>query len=146
MIPGLRTRGGLTDRSSTVDSIPTWDCPPSTINGTCPSRSFRTCSAFVGDTSLDRLALGAASGNPQARINCWAKGWDGQRIATVGPPAVTIVGMASLRSRTNVSGPGQNALAAQVAVSGHAATERCAIARSATWTINGLDAGRPLIS
>jgi len=44
-IPGRKIRGGCRDRSSTVDSIPTWARPPSTIRGILPPRLARTCSA-----------------------------------------------------------------------------------------------------
>src|SRR6266481_4209763 len=97
-------------------------------------RPRRTWSAVVGESSVKRLALGAASGTPAARMRANAIGWAGMRRPTVGRPAVTMAGIvddedeggAELRSpgrgpersrrdasaptwdlgRTSVSGPG----------------------------------------
>ncbi len=57
-----------------------------------PSPS-RTCSAVVGDSCVNRFALGAASGNPVARSSASATGWAG--IAQTdgwASPAVTMSG------------------------------------------------------
>ena len=110
-MPGRKTRGGDTVRSSTVDSMPTWDWPPSTIREILSPSCANTCPALVGETRLDTFALGAASGKPHSRITAWMNGWPGQRTPTVGPPAVTMPGISSARARTSVNGPGQNARA-----------------------------------
>ena len=86
-----------------------------------PSRPRRTCSASVGDSSVERLALGAAIGAPTARSSASATGWAGTRTATVGPPAVVASGTAAFRGTTSVSGPGQKRRASRSATSGHAA-------------------------
>ena len=67
-MPGRKIPGGETVKSSTVDSMPTCDWPPSTISGILPPSCLRTCSAFVGEIRLDKFALGAASGKPHSRI------------------------------------------------------------------------------
>src|ERR1019366_7501019 len=108
-------------------------------------RDFRTCSAFVGETRLDRFALGAARGKPHSLITAWMNGWLGQRTPTVGPPAVMMPGISAARGSTSVKGPGQNALSRLPARAGQLATQRFAIAMLATWTMIGLCVGRPLI-
>src|SRR5439155_1490826 len=67
-----------------------------------------TWAALVGETALDRFALGAASGKPHFRMTAWMNGWAGQRTPTVGPSAVTTPGISAERGSTSVSGPGQN--------------------------------------
>ena len=145
IMPGRKMRGGETDKSRTVDSMPTCDWPPSTINEIFSPSRAPTCSAFVGEIWLDRFALGAASGKPHSRITACMNGWLGQRMPTVAPPAVTLSGISSARGNTKVSGPGQNALENFPASSGHALTQAFAISLLATWTMMGLCAGRPLI-
>src|SRR5438093_12161674 len=90
--PGRNNRAGDTLMSKTVDSKPPAVGPASNTSGIWPSKEETTCSARVGDKWDDRLALGAASGNPVACSNAWATGCDGTRSATVGPPAVTKAG------------------------------------------------------
>ncbi len=63
--------------------------------------------AAVGESSVKRLALGAAMGTPAARINSSARGCAGMRSPTVGNPAVTISGMDGCLGTTRVNGPGQ---------------------------------------
>ena len=63
--PGRSSRGGSLVRSRTVDSRPTAVGPLSMIRSIRPSRSARTCSARVGESRFDRLALGAAIGWPR---------------------------------------------------------------------------------
>src|ERR1700678_390189 len=109
-------------------------------------RLLRTCSALVGESRFDRLALGAASGNSHARITAWINGWLGQRTPTVGPPAVTMGGILSEHGNTMVSGPGQNAAANFPAGPGHSATHRRASSNPATWTMIGFSGGLPLTS
>src|SRR6185295_13627675 len=107
IIPGLKILGGCDERSTTVDSMPTALGPASMSKGTFPSNVCNTWAAIVGETWFARFALGAARGNPQRRITSCMKGCDGQRIPTVGPPAVTIEGSLSDFGSTKVSGPGQ---------------------------------------
>src|ERR1039458_4891770 len=110
-MPGRSSRGGEQEISNTVDSMPICDCPPSTISRILSPRDFRTCSAFVGETRLDRFALGAARGKPHSWITAWMNGLLGQRTPTVGPPAVMTPGISVALGSTSVKGPGQNALA-----------------------------------
>src|ERR1700733_11522084 len=125
-------RGGFSIKSKTVDSIPTCDWPPSTIKGIFPSKFLRTCSAFVGEMEPDKFALGAASGKLHSRITAWMNGWDGQRMPTVSPPAVTIFGIFFARGKIKVNGPGQNALANFSAIAGKFFTQLFAISIPAT--------------
>ncbi len=92
-----------------VDSTPAVQGPPSST-GTRPSNPATTCAAVVGDSRPERLAEGAASGRPAARISSSASGWSGMRMPTVSSPAVTISlrPAPGLRRSTSVSGPGQN--------------------------------------
>jgi hypothetical protein len=91
-----------------------------------------TCQAFVGETRVDKFALGAARGKPQARMTAWIKGWLGQRKPTVAPPPVTRSGISRERGNMSVSGPGQNACANRSARSGQSPTQRFAISRPDT--------------
>ena len=91
-----------------------------------------------------RLALGAASGTPAARITARATGWLGIRTATVSMPPVVVSGTRSERGSTIVSGPGQKASARIFAFSGMAAATSGRAERSAMWAIMGLSPGRPL--
>jgi hypothetical protein len=61
----------------------------------------------VGDSSVKRLALGAAMGTPAARINSSASGCAGTRRPTVGNPAVTMSGTSARLGTIKVNGPGQ---------------------------------------
>ena len=65
------------------------------------------CAAAVGESSVKRLALGAAMGTPAARISSSARGCAGMRRPTVGRPAVTMSGISGCLGTTSVSGPGQ---------------------------------------
>ena len=78
-----------------------------------------TCSARVGLTAPLRLAEGAASGRPTARISACAIGCAGARTATVSSPAVasSAIGESLARGSTRVSGPGQKCAASLSAVS-----------------------------
>jgi len=67
-MPGRKILGGDTVKSKTVDSMPTCDCPPSTMSEIFPPSCVRTCSEFVGEIWLDRFALGAASGKSHSRM------------------------------------------------------------------------------
>ena len=107
--PGRRMRKGERVRSRTVDSRPRVVGPLSRIRSIRPSRSARTCSARVGESRFERLALGAASGWPSRSIKPRATGGrrDSQRDRL--PAAGDDVGnQARPRGRTSVSGPGQN--------------------------------------
>ena len=143
--PGRSRVGVAPVRSSTVDSTPTRQGPPSRISGTRSPSDSATCSARVGLTAPLRLAEGAAIGRPAARISACATGWDGARIATVSSPAVASreIGEPSLRGSTSVSGPGQKRAASLSAVS-FQRTKRCASSASSTWLISGLNCGPAL--
>src|SRR2546430_495152 len=78
--------------------------PPGRIGSTRPPRPRNTCPAVVGDSSAERLALGAATGTPAASSSARATGCAGTRTATVGPPAVTASGTAAAFASTSVSG------------------------------------------
>ena len=142
--PGRRMRKGERVRSRTVDSRPKEVGPLSRIRSIRPSRSDRTCSARVGESRFERLALGAASGWPTRSIRPRATGGSGTLSATVSRPPVTTSGIRLDRSRTSVSGPGQNVPARRSAASGQAAVHCRAWAIPATWTMSGLKEGRPL--
>ena len=131
---------------STVDSIPTLHVPPSRIMSTALPNDTRTCSAVTGESSVNRLALGAAMGNSAARRSSRATGCAGMRNPTVSSPAVTMPGIMSRLRTTSVSGPGQKARARISARSGHSAANSRAISSDATCTIKGLVVGLPLAS
>lgn len=95
--------------SSTVDSTPTSQFPPSKISGMRPSMSSMTCLAAVGLGLPLRLALGAATGTLHAFNSAAATGCEGIRTATVGRDAVTTSGICGLRGMSSVNGPGQKA-------------------------------------
>ena len=141
--PGRRMQGLPWHTSTTVDSRPTSQLPPSMISGMRPSMSSSTCRAVVGLGLPERLALGAAMGRLQVLSSAAATGWEGMRTATVSSPAVTASGTAGLRGMISVSGPGQKA-----SISGRAASGTWH--RPLSWllsqmcTISGLSAGRPL--
>jgi hypothetical protein len=103
-----------------------------------------TWPAVVGETAVERLALGAASGRPSFSISRRASGCSGQRIATVVPPAVTVAGTRGLRGTITVTGPGQSCSVIRAAASGQAAASPRAIVASHTCTISGFEEGRPL--
>ena len=109
-----------------------------------PPRSARTWAALVAVIRPDRFAEGAATGPPKARRSALASGWAGTRIATVERPAVARSErpLSMRRRSTRVSGPGQNVVANRRAASGRWASAS-APARSGTWMISGLNAGRP---
>ena len=117
--PGRSRVGGAVVRSSTVDSSPTSHGPPSRIIFTRSPSDSATCSARVGLTAPLRLAEGAASGRPTARISACAIGCAGARTATVSSPAVasSATGESFARGSTRVSGPGQKRAASLSAVS-----------------------------
>src|SRR6185312_16409172 len=97
----------------------------------------------VGESSVNRLALGAAIGTVAASRIARATGCDGTRTATVSSPAVTMSGTNDRFGTTSVSGPGQKASARRSAARGHSrATARAAEAFN-TCTISGSYVGRP---
>src|SRR5215468_8300690 len=112
------------------------------MSGTRPFRSDRTCWAVVGLTCVKRLALGAAIGDPVARISARAIGWLGIRMATVGKPAVMSLGTHGFAGRINVSGPGQKASVSLYAIGGTSAVNVSRLLLSAIWTIRGSLKGR----
>ncbi len=73
-----------------------------------------------------------------------SKGIDGQRIATVGSPALTASGTISDLLTINVSGPGQKCSISFSALAFKPVVSFKAPALSATCKINGLSLGRPL--
>jgi hypothetical protein len=105
--PGRSSNGSAPASDSTVDSMPTMAGPPSSTKSTASPNDWRTCSAVVGESPVNGLALGAAMGTPAARMSARASGWDGTRSPTVERPAVTISGIDGRFGRTSVSGPGQ---------------------------------------
>lgn len=137
MPPGRSGTGCGPETSTTVLSMPTLHGPPSSTSTSAEPNDSSTCRAVVGDTSFERLALGAATGTCAARSNVKASGCAGTRTPTFASPATTLEGTSAAFSSTIVSGPGQKRVANSSAYAGHAAT-------SATCTITGLCAGRPL--
>ena len=107
MIPGRRMVGTSLVRSSTVDSIPTRQSSPLMIASMRPSRSAATSFALVGLGLPDRLALGAAIGQPDRLIRSRAGLESGIRTATVSSPPVVRSGTSGFFLTTMVSGPGQ---------------------------------------
>lgn len=144
-MPGRSSTGTWPASETTVDSMPTRAGPASNTGTASPSEA-RTWAASVGETAVNRFALGAASGTPAASSRASATGWEGTRNPTVGNPAVTMPGMEGCLGTTIVRGPGQNARASFSAFSGHTAASARAAAASFTCTMSGLDAGRPLVS
>ena len=144
--PGLSTRTPSASTFTMVDSSPTGVAPPSTIRSSRPPRSASTACALVAVMRPDVLALGAASGLPNAAIRSCAKP-PGMRNATVSNPAETSgwIGEPALSGSTSVSGPGQKASASLREIASNSASPS-AISMSATWAISGLKRGRPLAS
>ena len=70
-----------------VDSTPTRHGPPSTTASMRPSMSWRTWAAVVVLGLPERLAEGAATGTPAARMISRVTSQAGQRTATVSSPA-----------------------------------------------------------
>ena len=122
MPPGRSRRSLSPVTSTTVDSTPTPQLPPSTTAAILPSRSSSTCCAVVVDGRPDALADGAAMGTAASSISARATGCAGKRTATVSSPAETSSGTAPLFFITMVSGPGQNARARRCASGGTCCT------------------------
>ncbi len=131
-------------RSTTVDSIPTVVGPPSRMTSTAAPSWATTCAAVVGETRVKALALGAAMGTPARSMRARATGCAGTRTPTVSSPALTASEISLARGRTRVSGPGQKAAARVRASAGTSRATRPTCDTSATWTMSGLNAGRPL--
>ena len=144
MRPGRSTRGTSPVTSTTVDSTPTSHGPPSTMAAMRPSKSWATCAAVVGLGLPDRLADGAASGQPLSLMMRRATGCTGNRTARVGSPPDTFAATASDRGKMRVSGPGQNASASFSAIGDTRVTRGYNCSRSPICTISGLSCGRPL--
>ena len=72
--PGRKILGNSPVMSTTVDSNPTSQGPPSSTMSMRPSMSSSTCSARVGLGRPERLALGAATGTPAFSISIRAAG------------------------------------------------------------------------
>ena len=132
-----------------VDSSPCWVRPASMINSIRPLSSASTCCAVVGLMRPNRFALGAAIGFPSSEMISAKTGCELIRTATVSSPAVTISGTIDRRSKTSVSGPGQNRVTnlligawERVSIfatrSSHSSSGKC--------TINGSNRGRSFAS
>ena len=146
MNPGRNIRGISPQNEITVLSIPTEQSPPSRIMSTASPSPWRTCSAEVGESCVNRFALGAASGIPAARNRSSAKGCEGTRNPAPGRPAVTISGISAFFGTIKVNGPGQKRRASASASAGQTSASSRAIPASATCTMTGLLNGRPLTS
>ena len=89
-MPGLNNTASGPASERTVDSIPTVVRPPSSTIATRSPKPSRTCCAVVGESSVKRLALGAAIGTPASRISACAIGLRGHanahRIQSRGQP------------------------------------------------------------
>lgn len=136
---------GVVPGSRTVDSTPTSQGPPSSTASMRPSRSLKTWAAVVGLVCPKRFALGAASGNRQARKSACAAGCRGTRTPTRERPAVTASGIADVRGSNMVSGPGQKLLPSRCtrSCSGSGTEATCDTAcTSGTWTMSGSQDGR----
>src|ERR1022692_4400883 len=150
LLPGNAARtkqdGDFVDQRQAVDSIPTWQGPPSRMQSMRFPRDRRMWSAVVGEIPVKRFALGAATGTCAASISAKATGCAGIRTPTVGNPAVTMSGTSVVLGTTRVSGPGQNRSAKMRAASGHDEASWAIISRLLTCTMIGLVPGRPLTS
>ena len=126
--PGRRIRGGSVVQSTTVDSMPRPQGPPSRMRSMRLPRPSSTWPAVVGESCMERLALGAASGRPSVAISRRVSRCSGQRRATVGPSAVTLAGIRRARGTMTVTGPGQRLAVICSAACGHVAARDRAIA------------------
>ena len=83
------------------------------IKGIGPRIAAKIVQRFGDDTlkimerEPERLAEGAAKGQPERRITACATGWEGNRTATVVKPPVTTFGTMGEAGRMMGSGPGQ---------------------------------------
>ena len=118
--------------------------PPSRIAATLPCISSQTSWALVGLGLPLILAEGAATGQPQALINCCANLLLGKRTATVGKPALTASGTISDLLITKVKGPGQKACINALAFSFKPVVKGSTSLTSAMCKIKGLSLGLPL--
>ena len=148
MPPGRSSIGAPSPNATIVLSMPTAHAPPSTISATRSPRSSATCCAVVGEIRPNRLADGAAMPVPpaasNARSSARATGCDGTRSPTRSCPPVTTSAACGVRGRISVIGPGQNASASRHAPGGTSRAHREICAASATCTMTGWSAGRPL--
>ena len=90
----LGAEAAVRDRPVTTQStrFPPSPGPPSRMRSTSSPSDFRTCSAMVGESSVNRLALGAAIGTWHSASSAKANAFAGTRRPTVGNPAVTMSG------------------------------------------------------
>ena len=124
-------RGGFAVRSTTVDSIPTWDWPPSTINRILPPRTFADVRGVGGGHRVGQIGAGRREWKTTFTNDGLDERMGRPADPTVGPPAVTMPGISPERGSTSVSGPGQNDRASLSASGGQAAAHRRAISRLA---------------
>jgi hypothetical protein len=139
---GLGGDAARPQQATTVDSTPTRQAPPSSTAAMRPSSSSSTCSAVVGLTRPERLALGAAIGRPTARMSARGKGCAGTRSARLSSPALASsdTGQSGARGSTSVSGSGQKR-SASIDARSSKTTSRRAAAASMTWMMSGLNCG-----
>jgi len=132
-------------QSIMVDSTPDWQGPSSRIIAILSPRSASTCVANVGLMRPDKLADGAAMGQPTSESRALTFSGAGTRSAIVSRPAVTKREIAdgARNGTTTVSGPGQNCFASCSAVSEKAPID-CAASNVGTCAMSGLKEGRPL--
>ena len=147
MLPGLKSTGRLVVKSTTVDSSPNAQGPPSRIRVSSGPNSSSTCKAVVGLMRPNLLALGAAIGQSVLDKSFRARLWLGTRIARVSRPALAKKETLhpDRRGKTSVRGPGQNALDNLLAAA-FQETSLLASFSFKTWTISGLKRGLPLVS
>ena len=132
-----------------VDSIPCGVGPASTISGMRPPSSSKTCRAVVELIRPNRFALGAASGFPNTEMISAKTGCELIRTATVSRPAVTMSGTIDCRSRTSVSGPGQNCAISSLICAREASSifaTRVSHSSPGKCTISGSKRGRSFVS
>ena len=79
------------------------------MRSTASPSDFATCAPVVGESSIERFALGAAIGIATAASSARATGCAGTRTATDGRFAVTASGIIGRFGSTSVNGPGQKA-------------------------------------
>jgi hypothetical protein len=78
-----------------------------------------------------------------ARSKAMATGCEGQRKPMLSCPPATASGMAGLRFKIMVRGPGQKARASCAASGGMSIAQRSSAASGEMWTIRGWPAGLP---
>ena len=127
-----------------LDSMPTWQAPPSNTGMFAP-KPASTWSAVVGLSCVNKFADGAATLNWLSFNKANVRGWFGTRSAMVASPPLTTLDTWLFAGKIKVRGPGQNAWASLMAVSGKTLAQLGTWFTSLICTISGWSAGRCLV-